>query len=56
MNIIEIKKNLDRAFKLISTIHVKDMDVEAMFAAKQALRQAYAMLEEGGGDNGGQAD
>ena len=56
MNIIEIKKNLDKAFKLISSIYVKDMDVEAMFAAKQALRQAYAMLEEGGGDNGGQTD
>ena len=56
MNKDEIKQNLDRAYKLISSIAVKDLDVDAMFAAKQALRRAYELIEKEGDADGGQTD
>lgn len=58
-DIAQIKKSLDKAFKLISTIAVKDIDVDVMFSARQELRLAYAALselEKEGETDGGQTD
>lgn len=40
----KIAKELDAAFRLISSIFVKENDVDTMAVAKQHLRNAYAML------------
>lgn len=40
----KIAKELDTAFRLISTIFVRENDVDTMAVAKQHLRNAYAML------------
>lgn len=38
-------KSLDEAFSLISSISVKESDVERMAAAKSKLRNAYALVK-----------
>lgn len=42
----EVKKQIDEAFKLISTIPVSQDNVEVMAAAKAKLRAAYAELNK----------
>lgn len=42
----EILKSIDEAFNLISSIYVKEDDVERMAAAKIRLRNAYALVKE----------
>lgn len=39
-------KALDYAFRTISHISVREGDVELMVAAKQALKDAWAMLDQ----------
>ena len=41
----EILKSIDEAFRLISSIYVKEDDVEVMAAAKLRLRNAYASVK-----------
>ena len=40
----ELKKEIDTAFGLISTLLVKGDAVDAVAAAKAALRRAYALV------------
>lgn len=40
----KIAKEIDTAFKLISSIYVKENDVDTMAVAKQHLRNAYSLL------------
>ena len=42
----DIKKEIDTAFGLISTLLVKGDAVDAVAAAKAALRRAYALLSD----------
>lgn len=42
----EIMKLIDSAYRNISRISVRDMDVELMAASKQALREAFAKLSK----------
>lgn len=42
----KLKKEIDTAFGLISTLLVKGDAVDAVAAAKAALRRAYALLSE----------
>ena len=42
----KIKKEIDTAFGLISTLLVKGDAVDAVAAAKAALRRAYALLSD----------
>ena len=42
----ELKKEIDTAFGLISTLLVKGDAVDAVAAAKAALRRAYALLSD----------
>ena len=41
----DIMKSIDAAFRLISSIPVKDQEVDTMSAARQHLRRAYAGVE-----------
>ena len=41
----EILKSIDEAFNLISSIYVKEDDVERMAAAKIRLRNAYTLAK-----------
>ena len=41
-----LKKEIDTAFGLISTLLVKGDAVDAIAAAKAALRRAYALLSD----------
>ena len=41
----EILKSIDEAFNLISSIYVKEDDVERMAAAKIRLRNAYVSVK-----------
>ena len=42
----KLKKEIDTAFGLIPTLLVKGDEVEAIAAAKAALRRAYALLSD----------
>lgn len=42
----EVKKHLDTAFQLISTVPVKGDAVEVMAAARANLRAAYQLLDK----------
>ena len=42
----KLKKEIDTAFGLISTLLVKGDAVDAVAAAKAALRRAYALLSD----------
>ena len=42
----KLKKEVDTAFGLISTLLVKGDAVDAVAAAKAALRRAYALLSD----------
>ena len=42
----KLKKEIDTAFGLISTLLVKGDAVDAVAAAKAALRRAYAILSD----------
>ena len=42
----KLKKEIDVAFGLISTLLVKGDSVDAVAAAKAALRRAYALLSD----------
>ena len=42
----KLKKEIDAAFGLISTLLVKGDAVDAIAAAKAALRRAYALLSD----------
>ena len=42
----KLKKEIDTAFGLISTLLVKGDAVDAVAAAKTALRRAYALLSD----------
>lgn len=42
----KLKKEIDTAFGLISTLLVKGDAVDAVAAAKSALRRAYALLSD----------
>ena len=42
----KLKKEIDAAFGLISTLLVKGDAVDAVAAAKAALRRAYALLSD----------
>ena len=42
----EIKKAMNECFKLISSISVREGDVEVMAMAKEKLRAAYRAAEE----------
>ena len=42
----KLKKEIDTAFGLISTLLVKGDAVDAIAAAKAALRRAYALLSD----------
>ena len=42
----ELKKEIDTAFSLISTLLVKGDAVDAVAAAKAALRRAYALVSD----------
>ena len=42
----KLKKEIDTAFGLISTLLVKGDAVDAVAAAKAALRRAYALLND----------
>ena len=42
----KLKKEIDTAFCLISTLLVKGDAVDAVAAAKAALRRAYALLSD----------
>lgn len=42
----DIKKKIDEAFRLISSIYVSQNDVEVMATAKVKLRQVYAAIEK----------
>ena len=42
----KLKKEIDTAFELISTLLVKGDAVDAVAAAKAALRRAYALLSD----------
>ena len=42
----KLKKEIDTAFGLISTLLVKGDAVDAVAAAKAALRSAYALLSD----------
>lgn len=42
----KLKKEIDTAFGLISTLLVKGDAVDAVAAAKTALRRAYALLND----------
>ena len=42
----KLKKEIDTAFGLISTLLVKGDSVDAIAAAKAALRRAYALLSD----------
>lgn len=42
----DLQKEIDMAFKLISSIPVKEDSVELMAAAKSHLRKAYKMAGE----------
>ena len=42
----DIKKEIDTAFGLISTLLVKGDAVDAVAAAKAALRRAYALVSD----------
>ena len=42
----KLKKDIDTAFGLISTLLVKGDAVDAIAAAKAALRRAYALLSD----------
>ena len=42
----KLKKEIDTAFVLISTLLVKGDAVDAVAAAKAALRRAYALLSD----------
>lgn len=53
----EIMKAIDEAFRLISSIYVRQNDVEIMAMAKAKLRAAYAAAEVLGKEEGdGQTD
>ena len=41
----EIMKAIDEAFRLISSIYVRQNDVEVMAMAKARLREAYSAAE-----------
>ena len=42
----KLKKEIDTAFSLISTLLVKGDAVDAVAAAKAALRRAYALVSD----------
>ena len=42
----KLKKEIDTAFGLISTLLVKGDSVDAVAAAKAALRRAYALVSD----------
>ena len=42
----KLKKEIDTAFGLISTLLVKGYAVDAVAAAKAALRRAYALVSD----------
>lgn len=44
----EIKRNIDEAYRLISSIPVQGEAVDLMAAARAKLRKAYASIEQMG--------
>lgn len=53
----EIMKSINEAFRLISSIYVRENDVEVMAAAKAHLREAYKAAEAKGKEGAdGQTD
>ena len=52
----KLKKEIDTAFGLISTLLVKGDAVDAIAAAKAALRRAYALLSDSDTNNAKKED